>query len=39
MSKNIFFEQKGPFLLSEIFDNINIKKKIKISDIKSLNEA
>ena len=39
MNKNIFFEQKGPFLLSEIFDNINIKKKIKISDIKSLNEA
>ena len=39
MSKNIFFEQKGPFLLSEIFDKINIKKKIKISDIKSLNEA
>jgi UDP-3-O-[3-hydroxymyristoyl] glucosamine N-acyltransferase len=39
MSKNIFFEQKGPFLLSKIFDNISIKKKIKISDIKTLNEA
>jgi len=39
MSKNVFFEQKGPFLLSEIFNNINFKKKIKISDIKPLNEA
>jgi UDP-3-O-[3-hydroxymyristoyl] glucosamine N-acyltransferase len=39
MSKNIFFEQKGPFLLSEIFDNISLKRKIKISDIKTLKEA
>ena len=39
MGKNIFFEQKGPFLLNEIFKNTNIKKKIKIFDIKSLNEA
>ena len=39
MSKNIFFEQKGPFLLSEIFDNISLKRKIKIFDIKTLKEA
>jgi len=39
MRKNIFFEQKGPFLLNEIFKNINSKKKIKIYDIKSLEEA
>jgi len=39
MSKNVFFEQKGPFLLDEIFDFIDFKKQIKISDIKSLEEA
>jgi len=39
MRKNIFFEQKGPFLLNEIFDNIDFKKRIKISDIKPLDEA
>ena len=39
MSKNIFFEQKGPFLLSEIFNFFDPKKKIKISDIKTLEEA
>ena len=39
MGKNIFFEQKGPFLLNEILENINLKQKILISDIKSLNEA
>ena len=39
MSKNIFFEQKGPFLLNQIFEKINFKKVIKIFDIKSLNEA
>jgi UDP-3-O-[3-hydroxymyristoyl] glucosamine N-acyltransferase len=39
MPKNTFFKQKGPFLLSQIFNNISIKKKIKIFDIKSLNEA
>jgi len=39
MSKNIFFEQKGPFLLSEILDDIKFKKKIKIFDVKSLDEA
>jgi len=39
MSKNVFFERKGPFLLSEIFKNINLKSKSKISDIKSLDEA
>ena len=39
MSKNIFFEQKGPFLLNEIINNIDQKKKIKIFDVKSLSEA
>ena len=39
MSKNIFFEQKGPFLLSEILNDIKFKKKIKIFDVKSLDEA
>jgi UDP-3-O-[3-hydroxymyristoyl] glucosamine N-acyltransferase len=38
MSKNIFFERKGPFFLSKIFKNIN-SKKIKIFDIKGLDEA
>jgi UDP-3-O-[3-hydroxymyristoyl] glucosamine N-acyltransferase len=37
MSENVFFKQKGPFLLSEIYKNINSK--TKIFDIKSLNEA
>ena len=39
MSKNVFFEQKGPFLPREIFNSIDSKIKIKISDIKSLEEA
>ena len=39
MPKNIFFEQKGPFLPSEIFDNKNLKLKIKIFDVKPLSEA
>ena len=39
MSKNIFFERKGPFLLHEIFEHIALKSKIKITDIKSLDEA
>jgi len=37
MSKNVFFKQEGPFLISDIFDEV--KSKIKISDIKSLEEA
>ena len=39
MSKNVFFERKGPFLLSKIFNNYKLKKKIKIFDIKTLNDA
>jgi len=39
MSKNIFFEQKGPFLLNELFDTVKTKKKIKIFDIKPLDKA
>jgi UDP-3-O-[3-hydroxymyristoyl] glucosamine N-acyltransferase len=39
MGINIFFKQKGPYLLSEIFEDIQLTKKIKIFDIKPLNEA
>tara|TARA_B110000967_G_C18851317_1_gene544780 strand:+ start:759 stop:1730 length:972 start_codon:yes stop_codon:yes gene_type:complete len=39
MSNNIFFEQKGPFLLNKIFNNISSKSKIKIHNVKSLNDA
>ena len=39
MGQNIFFKQKGPFLLNELFSSINFKKKIKIFDIKNLTEA
>jgi len=39
VSKNIFFKRKGPFLLNEIFNNTQFKKKIKIFDIKTLKEA
>jgi len=39
MSKNIFFERKGPFLLNKLFNSINVGKKIKIFDIKPLDEA
>jgi UDP-3-O-[3-hydroxymyristoyl] glucosamine N-acyltransferase len=39
MSKNFFFGKKGPFLLSEIFDKNFSKLKIKISDVKYLDES
>ena len=39
MGKNIFFEPKEPFLLSEIFSELKQKNKIKISDVKILQEA
>ena len=39
MSKNVFFENSGPFLLSKFFDINTSNKKIKIFDIKSLEEA
>ena len=39
MSKNVFFKQKGPFLLNEIFKDLILEKKKKILDIKSLEEA
>jgi UDP-3-O-[3-hydroxymyristoyl] glucosamine N-acyltransferase len=39
MSKNVFFENNGPFLLSKFFDSNILNKKIKIFDIKSLDEA
>ena len=37
MSRNIFFDRKGPFFLSEIFEFVKLKK--KIFDIKTLYEA
>ena len=39
MSKNVFFERKGPFLLNDLFENSNLKLKIRLVDIKSLDEA
>jgi UDP-3-O-[3-hydroxymyristoyl] glucosamine N-acyltransferase len=39
MGENVFFEKKGPFLLNEISDFTNSKKKIKIFNVKSLEEA
>jgi len=39
MSKNVFFKQKGPFFLNELFELTVSKKKIKVSDIKSLKKA
>ena len=39
MSKNIFFERKGPFLLDDLFIRLKLKKKIKIFDIKNLENA
>ena len=39
MGENLFFEKKGPFFLSEIFNSPELNKKIKISDIKTLEEA
>ena len=37
MNNNIFFERKGPFLVSNLFNNLKIKK--KIYDIKNLTQA
>ena len=39
MSKNLFFEQKGPFLLHKLFEDKKIEKKIKIFDVKTLDTA
>jgi len=39
MSKNIFFERKGPFTLKELFNNTKLKKKKLFFDIKPLHEA
>jgi UDP-3-O-[3-hydroxymyristoyl] glucosamine N-acyltransferase len=39
MKKNIFFEQKGPFLLKNLFKEIKLKKIVKIYDIKSLQDS
>ena len=34
MSKNVFFERKGPFLINQIFKSENFSQKTKIVDIK-----
>ena len=39
MSQNIFFKQKGPFFLNELFLNTQLKKKIKIFDVKNIQQA
>jgi len=39
MNENIFFESKGPFLLSEIFSDIDIKERIEIFGIKTLDQS
>jgi UDP-3-O-[3-hydroxymyristoyl] glucosamine N-acyltransferase len=40
MSKNVFFKQKGPFAIGEIFKNIVLgSKKKNITDIKTLDDA
>jgi UDP-3-O-[3-hydroxymyristoyl] glucosamine N-acyltransferase len=39
MSKNVFFEQKGPFFLNKIFEDIKLISKIKVFDIKTLEDA
>jgi UDP-3-O-[3-hydroxymyristoyl] glucosamine N-acyltransferase len=39
MSKNIFFDCKGPFLINKLFPNKLLKKNIKINDIKTLSSA
>ena len=39
MEENIFFKNEGPYSLSQIFENIKIKKDQKIFDIKALNKA
>jgi UDP-3-O-[3-hydroxymyristoyl] glucosamine N-acyltransferase len=39
MNENIFFENQGPFTISEIFLNLESKDKKKIFDIKTLSQA
>jgi UDP-3-O-[3-hydroxymyristoyl] glucosamine N-acyltransferase len=39
MSRNIFFKREGPFPLNNFFSNLQIKKKLKIFDVKSLKNA
>jgi UDP-3-O-[3-hydroxymyristoyl] glucosamine N-acyltransferase len=39
MNGNKFFESKGPFFISEIFLEIKFQESIKISDIKTLDQA
>ncbi len=38
MSKNIFFERKGPFSIKNLFNNKNLKD-LKITDVKTLDKA
>tara|TARA_B100001996_G_C18651943_1_gene589744 strand:- start:325 stop:1299 length:975 start_codon:yes stop_codon:yes gene_type:complete len=39
MFSNIFFEKKGPFTITELFDEKSLKNNFKIFDIKTLNSA
>jgi len=39
MSKNIFFENKGPFKIKNFFKNISFKKNYEITDIKTLEQS
>ena len=39
MSKNIFFENKGPFKTKELFKSFSLKKNHKITDIKTLEQS
>ena len=39
MNENIFFENQGPFSISEIFSNIEFTESKKVLDIKTLNKA
>ena len=39
MNENIFFENQGPFDISEIFLNLELKESKKILDIKTLSQA
>ena len=39
MSKNIFFKQEGPFLITELFENLKLISQVKIFDIKTLSSA
>jgi len=39
MNDNIFFDNQGPFTISEIFLNLEFKESKKIFDVKTLSQA